>query len=263
MSKPALIGLPVLLLAATLLPGPVHAFARFDGIALAGLTLTSIDSDQTVPGNVSILYGAAVTDWLAAVAGSHATAAAEATLDPAEFGDMTFAQPLRQGHSVAGWAGDGKADARMLTAGFIFLTNNTAQAVTFTFSYDIGASFLAEADPLGIQARVDLTWLIDDLTATAALLDIGAYADLLTGPKELRASGTFDYTLAAGGAATLSSLLDSWGVAEAPEPPVWVLLAAGLVAGWRSRFARKCTLVRCTRPAPMHSCPSMIGNPRT
>lgn len=234
-------GLAALLLGVALLPGPVHAFAQFGGTALTNLTLTGVGGGQTLPSGVSVLYSTAVGDVRAFSFGRGATVSAESVLNPdpaAEPIEMPFGEPLRQGHSVDGWAGDGYADARMLTNGLIFLSNDTNNSVTFSFYYAIDAVLTAAADPLGIQARVDVSWVIDDLlglvdpgTGGSQSISLGAYADPDIGTRELTASGVFSITLAAHGEDTLNSGLDTWGIAEAPEPPVWALIAAGLVSG--------------------------------
>jgi hypothetical protein len=246
MSMPRSIGLPAILLAAALLPAQVHAFAQFGATAITNLTLSGIDGGQTLPTGVSVLYGTSVVDLRAFSFGWRATVSSEALLDPPiDTGliDMPFGVPLGQAHSVNGWAGNGLADARMLTNGGVFLGNASGAAVTFSFSYVIDAVLTAAADPFGLQARVDAAWLIDDLLG---LVDPGGggrqpisfsvYADPITGTRELRESGTFSITLDAGADDTLTSALDTWGIAEAPEPPVWALLALGLaVASIRQR----------------------------
>jgi len=234
-------GLAGLLLVVVLLPGPVHAFAQFGGTAVTSLTLTGVGSGQTLPTGVSVSYSTAIGDVRAFSFGRGAIVSAESVLNPdpaPEPIEMPFGQPLSQGHAVDGWAGDGYADARMLTDGLIFLTNDSDDPVTFSFSYAIEAVLTAAGDPLGIQARVDVNWviyallgLVDPGTGGVQSISLGAYADPDIGTRELTASGVFSITLAAHGEDTLNSDLDTWGIAEAPEPPVWALIAAGLVFG--------------------------------
>ena len=250
MHRSVFTGLAALLLAA-LLPGPVHAFAQFGGTALTNLTLTGVGGGQTLPSGVSVLYSTAVGDVRAFSFGRGAIVSAESVLNPdpaPEPIEMPFGPPagLGQLQEVDGWAGDGYADARMLTNGLIFLTNDTNNSVTFSFYYAIDAVLTAAADPLGIQARVDVNWVIDDLlglvdpgTGGAQSISLGAYADPDIGTRELIASGVFSITLAAHEGDTLSSGLDTWGIAEAPEPPVWALIAAGLVSGLARVPARR------------------------
>jgi len=148
---------------------------------------------------------------------------------------------LRQDHTISGWAGDGSADARLLTSGLIFMTNASNVPVTFNFSYGLDATVDANADPLGIQGSVDVTWLLSDIVNLVDYAAAAVKADAVMGPRHdsLNEIRSFNLTLPAKSdeatTATLASVLDTSGIAEAPEPPVWALLAAGFAVASAGR----------------------------
>lgn len=238
MSRPVPSRLRGLLLTFALLPGLASAVADFNGLGFTALSLIGVDGAQTLPTGVTIEYQALLEDQRAEATGRGAEAASNWTLVPMEIGDMPFDEPLLQAQAIDGWAGDGVADTRLLSRGLVFLTNGSSVPVTFNFAYSILAEVGASADPFGIEARADVVWLIDDLLGAMTPITQAVYADPQTGDQQLDRSGTFGLTLPAGGTTTLSALLDTWGTAEAPEPPVWALLAAGLGAAWVRRSER-------------------------
>jgi hypothetical protein len=218
-----------------LLPGSTNAVALYSGSASLNLTLTAVNGLDTIPAGLNLGYSAAVADQYALAQGLATATAVVNSLNPGEFViDMPIGGTLIQQHAVAGQASNGGADSRLLTYGLILVDNQSTAPVTVSFSYQLVATVQAIADVTDSSAHAEMIWFLSDTDFLGQVnLSAGIFADGHSGldADNLTISGGFDLRLDMGEFDLLTSALDTSGEAQAPEPPTWVMLAAGLILG--------------------------------